>query len=75
MSSPFTVFRPSNVWIDCEVCHRQVNMNRAGGCSRCRRMLCNDDLHGSFVRRLLVDLGLAPLVCVECRRKAAGASE
>ena len=65
------IFRASNLWTDCEACSLRVNLSRAGACTKCRRVLCHTHLHGSFVRRLLVDVGFADLVCVECRSKEA----
>lgn len=66
MTNPFRLFQSSQLWTTCEECRRTVNLSRAGACERCRRALCNDHLHGSFARRLLVDLG-ARAVCVRCR--------
>lgn len=43
-----------------------VDLTRAGACARCRRILCNTHLHGSFLRRLIVDVG-AEALCVRCR--------
>lgn len=68
MPGGFTVFKASELWTDCEQCRLRVNLSRAGACRRCRRVLCNTHLHGSFVRRLLVDLGAEPL-CVRCRHE------
>jgi len=60
--------RESALWIECEECRLRVNVSRAGACPRCRRVLCHTHLYGSFVRRLLVDLG-APALCVKCRQE------
>lgn len=68
MTSPFRVFRSSGLWTQCEECRLRVNLSRAGACRRCRRILCNTHLHGSFLRRLLVDFGAEPL-CLRCRRE------
>lgn len=67
MTSPFRPFRNSQFFTDCEECRRRVNLSSAGACSRCRRILCNAHLHGSFFRRLHVDMG-AEAVCVKCRQ-------
>jgi hypothetical protein len=67
MTSPLRVFRRSNLWTQCEECGRSVDLSSAGACARCKRILCHTHLHGSFVRRLWVDLGAEP-VCVTCRR-------
>ena len=72
MSSPLRVFRRSDLWTQCEECKLSVDLSRAGACTLCRRILCNTHLHGSFMRRLLVDLG-APLVCIRCRRESVSA--
>jgi hypothetical protein len=68
MTSPFRVFRSSGLWTQCEECRLRVNLSSAGACRRCRRILCNTHLHGSFLRRLLVDFGAEPL-CLRCRRE------
>lgn len=60
------VFHETNMRTDCDVCGVHFDMVKGGVCDRCRRVLCARHLHGSFVRRLLVDLGVAP-VCLDCR--------
>ena len=70
MPSPFAVFRESNLWTDCEECRLRVNLSRAGACTKCKRILCYTHLHGSFVRRLLIDLGIGENVCIKCRTGA-----
>jgi hypothetical protein len=67
VTSPFRLFRRSNLITECEECRLPVDLTRAGACTRCRRVLCNTHLHGSFFRRLLVDLMASPPVCVRCR--------
>jgi len=67
VTSPFNPFRNSILWTDCEECKLRVNISQAGACVRCRRVLCNGHLHGSFLRRLIVDVGAAEPVCVKCR--------
>lgn len=64
--SPFEVFRNSQVSTDCDQCKGRVDLIKGGVCTKCRRILCFQHLHGSFVRRLIVDLG-ASAVCVRCR--------
>ena len=59
---------------DCDVCGVHFDMVKGGVCTRCRRVLCARHLHGSFIRRLLVDLG-ATAACVHCRSgRTPGAS-
>jgi hypothetical protein len=62
-------FRRSDLWTQCEECKQTVDLSRAGVCGQCRRVLCHRHLHGSFARRLMVDLGADPL-CLRCRRQA-----
>lgn len=66
MTSPFRPFRRSVIFTQCEECRRSVDLTGAGACARCRRILCNAHLHGTFLRRLRVDLG-AEAVCLRCR--------
>lgn len=51
---------------DCDQCRKPFPVNTGGVCDRCRRILCNDHLHGSFVRRIAIALGSNNL-CVDCR--------
>ena len=59
-------FRSSQVSTDCDQCHGRVDLIKGGVCVTCRRILCYQHLHGSFLRRLLTDLGVKT-VCVQCR--------
>jgi hypothetical protein len=61
------LFRDTEMRADCEACGGRVDIVRGGACMKCRRVLCEAHLHGSFFRRLLTDLGAAVL-CVQCRR-------
>lgn len=69
MTAPFRIFRRSELHTQCEQCRQTLDLSRMGACSQCRRVLCHAHLHGSFFRRLAVDLGAAP-VCVQCRQSA-----
>lgn len=60
------IFRDSQVSSDCDQCRGRVDLIKGGVCSKCRRILCAQHLHGSFLRRLLVDMGVAS-ICVKCR--------
>ena len=68
MASPFRPFHRSVIFTQCEECRANVDLTRAGACARCRRILCNTHLHGSFFRRLYVDIG-AEAICVSCRAR------
>jgi hypothetical protein len=59
-------FLASEMGTECEACGARVDIITGGVCVDCRRVLCATDLHGSRVRRLLVDLGAASR-CVTCR--------
>ena len=59
-------FRSTEVTTDCDQCGGRVDLIKGGVCEQCRRILCYRHLHGSFVRRLMTDLG-AGTVCVNCR--------
>ena len=59
-------FRDSDISTDCDQCGGRVDVVKGGVCTRCRRILCFTHLYGSFVRRLLADLGAAT-ICVRCR--------
>jgi hypothetical protein len=55
---------------ECDQCGKTFPVNTGGVCVRCRRILCNEHLHGSVVRRMMIAFGL-PYVCVRCRAGAA----
>ncbi|HWP02607.1 MAG TPA: hypothetical protein VNL96_04060 [Gemmatimonadaceae bacterium] len=54
---------------ECDECHRSFAVNTGGVCERCRRILCNDHLHGTLWRRVAIAFG-APYLCVRCRSGA-----
>lgn len=60
------ILRKSMFRSDCDECRNPFPVNSGGVCERCRRILCNEHLHGSFVRRIAIAFG-APYVCVACR--------
>lgn len=72
MSQAFRMFRRSNLLTECEECRLPVDLSRAGACTKCRRVLCNAHLHGSFLRRLMVDMSLVQAVCLRCRNSPTG---
>jgi hypothetical protein len=72
MTRRIRVFRRTEMATDCDVCGVRFDLVSGGVCTRCRKILCARHLHGSFFRRLLVDLG-APSVCVACRSGGAPA--
>ncbi len=62
----FEFFRSSQVTTDCDQCHGRVDLIKGGVCTRCRRILCFNHLHGSFVQRLTADV-TGRATCVQCR--------
>jgi hypothetical protein len=68
------LFRRSSVTIDCDQCGRRFVAATGGVCDRCRRILCPEHLHGSWVRRLGVELGARP-VCTRCREARGAPAE
>lgn len=70
MVRPFRVFQQTEMATECDACGRRFDLVTGGVCVQCRRVLCAAHLHGSFLRRLLVDLGAAPR-CVQCRAGVA----
>ena len=59
----------SEITTECDACGRPVDLVTGGACARCKKALCFAHLHGSWVRRLMVDFGAAP-ICVACRHAA-----
>lgn len=66
MTRPFRVFLQTEMATECDACGARFDLVKGGVCVQCRRVLCGRHLHGSLVRRLLVDLGAASR-CVQCR--------
>jgi len=60
------VFKKSIFFSECDRCHARFHIGAGGVCERCRKILCDDHLHGSLVRRIQVSFG-APPVCIYCR--------
>jgi hypothetical protein len=60
------VFTTAAVRTECDVCNYRFDPIHGGVCEACNRILCLKHLHGSWLRRLTVDMG-ARCVCVECR--------
>jgi len=69
VTRPLRVFLQTEMGTECEACGKRFDLVKGGACERCRRVLCPTHLHGSFARRLFVDLG-ARAVCVRCRAGA-----
>jgi hypothetical protein len=63
-------FRDSQLATQCDTCGGRVDLVRGGVCTSCRQILCYAHLYGSWVRRLLADLG-GETQCVRCRATAA----
>lgn len=63
---PFRIFAKTEMATECDACGRRFDLIGGGACVRCRRILCATHLHGSWLRRLLVDVGAEP-ICVQCR--------
>jgi hypothetical protein len=59
-------FLRSEFGTECDACGRRFDVSQGGACVRCGRILCSAHLHGSWLRRMRVDLGAAP-TCVDCR--------
>lgn len=60
------VFQKPLMAIECDRCGVRFNLIHGGICDRCKRILCREHLHGSWLRVLLVDVGVRP-VCIACR--------
>jgi hypothetical protein len=69
MSRRIRLFRRTEMATECDVCGLRFDLIAGGACLRCRKILCARHLHGSWLRRLLVDFGADP-VCCACRQAA-----
>ena len=66
------LFQKPTMATECDACGARFDLIHGGVCAACQRILCRTHLHGSWVRRMQVDLGARP-VCVACRREGRGA--
>jgi len=64
-----SLLRKSTITAECDQCHARFDPAQGGLCAACDRILCRTHLHGSWIRRMMVDVG-ARAVCVDCRRGA-----
>ncbi|HTI63949.1 MAG TPA: hypothetical protein VL524_10555 [Gemmatimonadaceae bacterium] len=69
MTRRVRVFARTDLGTECEVCGARFDLIGGGACVHCRRVLCARHLYGSWLRRLMVDFGAAP-VCCACRHAA-----
>jgi hypothetical protein len=69
MSRRIRLFRRTEMATECDVCGLRFDLISGGACLRCRKILCATHLHGSWLRRLLVDFGADPICCA-CRQAA-----
>ena len=70
MIRPLRVFIRTEMATECDACQRRFDLVSGGACVRCKRILCSQHLHGSWIRRLMVDFGAEPICCM-CRQNAA----
>ncbi len=70
MSWRLHLFARTDLRTECDVCGYRFDLIAGGACVRCRKILCGAHLHGSWLRRLVVDFGGEP-VCVACRQAGA----
>jgi hypothetical protein len=69
MTRRIRLFRHTEMATECDVCGLRFDLISGGACLRCRKILCSRHLHGSWLRRLLVDFGADPICCA-CRQAA-----
>ena len=67
MTRKVRVFARTDLGTECEICGARFDLIGGGACVKCRRVLCGRHLYGSWLRRLMVDLGAAPVCCM-CRQ-------
>ncbi len=66
----FRMLRQSDLATECDACGARFDLMTGGTCERCRRILCERHLHGSWARRMLHEFR-RPVHCVRCRHEAA----
>ena len=67
MTRKIHMFARTDLGTECEICGARFDLIGGGAGVKCRRALCSRHLYGSWLRRLLVDLGAAP-ICRACRQ-------
>ena len=60
------IFQKSIFRTECDECGVAFAVNTGGVCTKCRRILCSQHLHGSVVRKMLIAFGVR-IECVRCR--------
>jgi len=68
------VFKKSIFFSECDRCHMQFHIGSGGVCESCKKILCDDHLHGSLFRRIQVSFG-APNICIYCRAQRPRAAD
>ena len=61
-------FKKSIFTSECDRCQVRFHIGAGGVCEECRKILCDNHLHGSLVRRVQVSFGARP-ICTSCRAK------
>ena len=59
-------FRETDVKTDCDACGVFFDLIKGGVCDKCRRILCDRHLNGSWAQRVMADI-TGKHVCVQCR--------
>jgi len=65
-------FRQSTFRWQCDKCGVFFTAGKGGVCAECKRALCDDHLHGSFIEKMKARFSGRAVVCVECRARLAG---
>ncbi len=58
--------RRTDLRLDCDACRVHFDLMTGGTCERCRRILCAQHLHGSWLMRMVHEFR-RPVTCVACR--------
>jgi hypothetical protein len=59
-------FRDTDVKTNCDACGAFFDLIKGGVCDKCRRILCDRHLNGSWTQRVIADI-TNKHVCVQCR--------
>jgi hypothetical protein len=62
--------RQTDLRLDCDACGAAFDLMTGGTCERCRRILCERHLHGSWLVRMVHEFR-RPVTCVRCRAGGA----
>jgi hypothetical protein len=66
------LFARTEMATECDACRVRFDLMSGGVCESCKRILCFNHLHGSWLHRLRTEFG-GRYLCVDCRHRGGAA--